>query len=100
MSIPLSGWMEDSYVNYSLTQNNHHESTMQVGLNGTMLEGRNLSYNVQESWMHSPDDSYSGNAGMTYDGTYGSVNGSYSGAVTPNILIMAPEAACWCIVTE
>ncbi|MGE9527495.1 fimbria/pilus outer membrane usher protein, partial [Escherichia coli] len=46
-SIPLSGWMEDSYVNYSLTQNNHHESTMQVGLNGTMLEGRNLSYNVQ-----------------------------------------------------
>ncbi|ERC35832.1 type VII secretion system (T7SS), usher family protein [Escherichia coli B93] len=51
---------------------------MQVGLNGTMLEGRNLSYNVQESWMHSPDDSYSGNAGMTYDGTYGSVNGSYS----------------------
>ncbi|HHK9424298.1 TPA: fimbria/pilus outer membrane usher protein [Escherichia coli] len=78
MSIPLSGWMEDSYVNYSLTQNNHHESTMQVGLNGTMLEGRNLSYNVQESWMHSPDDSYSGNAGMTYDGTYGSVNGSYS----------------------
>ncbi|MCV5333245.1 fimbria/pilus outer membrane usher protein, partial [Escherichia coli] len=32
MSIPLSGWMEDSYVNYSLTQNNHHESTMQVGL--------------------------------------------------------------------
>lgn len=78
MSIPLSGWMEDSYVNYSLTQNNHHESTMQVGLNGTMLEGRNLSYNVQESWMHSPDDSYSGNAGMAYDGTYGSVNGSYS----------------------
>ncbi|EFJ4768616.1 fimbrial biogenesis outer membrane usher protein [Escherichia coli] len=78
MSIPLSCWMEDSYVNYSLTQNNHHESTMQVGLNGTMLEGRNLSYNVQESWMHSPDDSYSGNAGMTYDGTYGSVNGSYS----------------------
>ncbi|MFP1461894.1 fimbria/pilus outer membrane usher protein [Escherichia coli] len=78
MPIPLSGWMEDSYVNYSLTQNNRHKSPMQVGLNGTMLEGRNLSYNVQESWMHSPDDSYSGNAGMTYDGTYGSVNGSYS----------------------
>lgn len=78
MSIPLSGWMEDSYANYSLTQNNHNESTMQAGLNGTMLEGHNLSYNVQESWMSLPEDTYSGNAGMTYNGTYGSVNGSYS----------------------
>ncbi|HDC2125378.1 TPA: fimbrial biogenesis outer membrane usher protein [Salmonella enterica] len=78
MSVPLSGWMEDSYVNYSLTQNNHNESTMQAGLSGTMLEGHNLSYNVQESWMSSPEDTYSGNAGLTYDGTYGSVNGSYS----------------------
>lgn len=77
VSIPLSGWMENSYVNYSLTQNNHNESTMQAGLNGTLLEGHNLSYNLQESWISSPEDTYSGSAGLSYDGTYGSVNGSY-----------------------
>lgn len=78
VSIPLSGWMENSYVNYSMTQNNHNDSTMQAGVGGTLLEGNNLSYNVQESWMSTPEDTYSGNASMGYDGTYGSVNGGYA----------------------
>ncbi|EAC1133318.1 fimbrial biogenesis outer membrane usher protein [Salmonella enterica subsp. enterica] len=78
VSIPLSGWLENSYVNYSMTQNNHNESSMQAGIGGTLLEGHNLSYNVQESWDSSPEDVYSGNASMEYDGTYGSVNGSYA----------------------
>ncbi|ECG5958019.1 fimbrial biogenesis outer membrane usher protein [Salmonella enterica] len=78
VSIPLSGWLSNSYVDYSLTQNNHNESTMQVGLGGTALEGNNLSYNVQESWSSTPEDVYSSNASVTYDGTYGSVNGNYA----------------------
>lgn len=78
VSIPLSGAMENSYASYSLTQNNHNESTMQAGLSGTMLEDNNLSWNVQESWLSTPEDSYSGNMGATYSGTYGAVNGSYS----------------------
>ncbi|POP44566.1 hypothetical protein CHU32_16270 [Superficieibacter electus] len=78
ISVPLSGWMSNSYIDYSLTQNNHNESTMQVGLGGTALEGNNLSYNLQESWTSSPEDVYSSNANMNYDGTYGSVNGSYA----------------------
>lgn len=78
VSMPLSGWMENSYASYSLTQNNHNDSTMQAGLSGTMLDDRNLSWNVQESWMSTPEDSYSGNMGASYDGTYGSVNGSYA----------------------
>lgn len=77
VSIPLSGWMQDSYANYSLTQNNHNESTMQAGVSGTLLEERNMTYNVQQSWSSSPEDTYSGSAGLSYDGTYGSVSGSY-----------------------
>lgn len=78
VSIPLSGWLDNSYVNYAMTQNHHNDSTMQAGVGGTLLEGHNLSYNVQESWMSTPEDSYSGNASMGYDGTYGSLNGSYA----------------------
>ncbi|EDI8535862.1 fimbrial biogenesis outer membrane usher protein [Salmonella enterica] len=78
VSIPLSGAMESSYVNYSMTQNNHNDSTMQAGVGGTLLEGHNLSYNVQESWTSTPEDTYGGNASMGYDGTYGSVNGGYA----------------------
>lgn len=78
VSIPLSGWLESSYVNYSMTQNNHNESTMQAGLGGSLLEDRNLSYNVQESWTSTPEDTYSSNASLSYDGTYGSVSGSYA----------------------
>ncbi|WP_434661002.1 fimbria/pilus outer membrane usher protein [Klebsiella sp. MISC125] len=78
LSVPLSGWLDSSYVDYSITQNNHNESTMQAGIGGTLLEGNNLSYNVQESWTSSPEDVYSSNVSMGYDGTYGSVNGSYA----------------------
>ncbi|HCL5252126.1 TPA: fimbrial biogenesis outer membrane usher protein [Salmonella enterica] len=77
LSIPLSGWLDSSYVNYSMTQNNHNDSTMQAGVGGTLLEGHNLSYNVQESWSSMPEDTYSGSTSLNYDGTYGTVNGSY-----------------------
>jgi len=77
VSIPLSGWLSNSYINYSMTQNNHNDSTMQVGLNGTALEGHNLAYNVQESWTSTPEDTYSSNVGLSYDGTYGSLSTSY-----------------------
>lgn len=77
-SVPLSGWMQNSYVNYAMTQNNHNESTMQAGMGGTLLEGNNLSYNVQESWSGAQENTYSTNASLTYSGTYGAVNGSYA----------------------
>jgi outer membrane usher protein len=78
VSIPLSGWLDSSYVNYSMTQNNHNDSTMQAGIGGTLLEGHNLAYNVQESWTSTPEDTYNGNTSLNYSGTYGEVNGSYA----------------------
>lgn len=78
ISVPLSGWLDSSYINYSVSQNNHNDSTMQAGLGGTLLEDHNLAYNVQESWTDTPEDTYSSSASLTYDGTYGTVNGSYA----------------------
>nr|WP_318383681.1 fimbria/pilus outer membrane usher protein [uncultured Enterobacter sp.] len=77
VSVPLSGWLDRSYVNYSLTQNTHHESSHNVGIGGTLLEGNNLSYNLQQSYA-SNNDVYSGNAGLAYSGTYGEVEGNYA----------------------
>ncbi|MCU3988821.1 fimbria/pilus outer membrane usher protein [Enterobacter mori] len=76
VSIPLSGWLSDSYIDYGITQNNHGKGVHQLGLNGTALEGHNLSYNVQQSY-DADEKEYNSSAGVGYDGTYGSVNGSY-----------------------
>ncbi|WP_196208222.1 fimbria/pilus outer membrane usher protein [Citrobacter sp. Res13-Sevr-PEB04-36] len=76
ISVPLSGWLSNNYVSYGITQNNHGKGVNQLGLNGTALENHNLSYNVQQSYDADEDD-YNGSAGVGYDGTYGSVSGSY-----------------------
>ena len=75
-SVPLSALLPDSYVSYGLTQNNSGKGMHQLGLNGTALDNRNLSWNLQQSW-DADDSVYSSSAGVGYDGTYGSVNGSY-----------------------
>lgn len=76
VSVPLSGWLSNSYVSYSATQNNHGKGMHQVGVNGTALEGHNLSYNIQQS-LDADERESNGSAGLGYDGTYGSVNASY-----------------------
>lgn len=78
LSFPLSGSMTNSYVDYSMMQNNHHDSSIQAGIGGTLLEDRNLSYNVQGAWNNADNAAYSSNASLDYDGTYGSINGSYA----------------------
>ncbi|HBL4905538.1 fimbria/pilus outer membrane usher protein [Enterobacter hormaechei] len=76
LSVPLSGWLHNSYVNYGFTQNNHGKGMHQVGLSGTALDAHNLSWNAQQSYDADADD-YNSSVGMGYDGTYGSVNASY-----------------------
>lgn len=77
ISMPLTGWMNNSSVNYSLTQDDHHNSTHQVGLSSTAMADHNLSWGLQQSYSNG-DSPYSGSASATYDGTYGSVNGNYA----------------------
>lgn len=76
LSVPLSGWLHDSYASYGFTQNNHGKGMHQVGLSGTALDAHNLSWNVQQSY-DADNDEYNNSAGMGYDGAYGSLNASY-----------------------
>ncbi|MBC0547502.1 fimbrial biogenesis outer membrane usher protein [Escherichia coli] len=77
LSVPLSGWWGNSYATYSVSQNDNSGSSHQLGLSGTALERNNLSWNLMQSY-NSHDDEVGGNMSLTYDGTYGTVNGSYN----------------------
>jgi outer membrane usher protein len=77
LSIPLSGWLQNSYVNYAMTQNNMAQASHQVGLSGNAAGAHNLSWNVQQSWT-CDNEADASNLAMGYDGTYGSLNGSYA----------------------
>lgn len=77
LSVPLSGWWGNSYATYSVSQNDNSGSSHQLGLSGTALERNNLSWNLMQSY-NSHDDEVGGNMSLTYDGSYGTVNGSYN----------------------
>ena len=77
LSVPLSGWWGNSYATYSVSQNDNSGSSHQVGISGTALEKNNLSWNLMQSY-NSHDDEVGGNMSLSYDGTYGSLNGSYN----------------------
>ena len=77
LSIPLSGWWGNSYATYSVSQNENSGSSHQLGLSGTALERNNLSWNLMQSY-NSNDDAIGGSMALTYDGTYGTVNGGYN----------------------
>lgn len=77
VSVPLSGWLSNSHASYSMSQNNHNDNTHQVGLSGTLLDDRNLSYTLQQSYTHD-NRVWGGSAGLSWDGTYGSLNGGYA----------------------
>jgi outer membrane usher protein len=77
ISIPLSKWISNSYLDYSITQNTHGSSSNQLGLSGTALEHNNLSWNVRQSYAHDESNTYGGSAGVNFNGTYGAVNASY-----------------------
>ena len=57
------------YATYSVSQNDNSD-----GLSGTALERNNLSWNLMQSY-NSHDDEVGGNMSLTYDGSYGTVNG-------------------------
>lgn len=77
LSVPLSGWWGNSYATYSVSQNDNSGSSHQLGLSGTALERNNLSWSLMQSY-NSHDDEVGGNMSLTYDGSYGTVNGSYN----------------------
>lgn len=79
LSVPLSrllGERSNGSVN-AFTSKNDERLHQQVGVSGSLLEGRNLSYAVSQGVGNQGRD-YSGDASLNYVGSYGSVDAGYS----------------------
>jgi outer membrane usher protein len=77
ISIPLSRWLSNSYVNNSFTVDKHGKSLAQTGVSGTALENNNLSYSVAQGYGNQ-GAGYSGLINADYRGTYGEVSSGYN----------------------
>ncbi|MCP2006234.1 UNVERIFIED_ORG: outer membrane usher protein [Buttiauxella agrestis ATCC 33320] len=81
LSVPLDRLLSNNsmWLNYNMSSEKHGKTSHNIGLSGTMLDDKNLSYSVTQG-ISSGDDS-SGNSGvanMNYKGGYGNGNLGYS----------------------
>ncbi|MCT4709748.1 fimbrial biogenesis usher protein [Enterobacteriaceae bacterium H11S18] len=86
LSVPFSallgnGYSRDraidrAYATFATSRNSDGQSTVQAGVGGTLLEDRNLSYNVTQG--HSDSSGYSGSATATWQATYGTLGVGYN----------------------
>ena len=89
VSLPLGEWLSshgntDMYhtantlnASYNMSTDRHGRASQTAGVNGTLLDENNLSYNVQESdGNHGVGNS--GNASLNYQGTYGNLKAGYN----------------------
>ncbi|EBZ5775210.1 fimbrial biogenesis outer membrane usher protein [Salmonella enterica subsp. enterica serovar Redlands] len=76
IQIPLTRFLPDSWASISMTSSRKGNSRMQLGINGTVLDDRNFSYNVAQGYTRGSgsDD----NLGGSYKGRYGEINAGYS----------------------
>jgi len=77
VSVPLSEWLSNTYVNNTITNDMRGKTINQIGLYGTALEDNNLSYAFGQGY---GNKGY-GNSGLissNYRGTYGVVNAGYN----------------------
>lgn len=77
INVPLSAFMPNTYASYTLNTSKKGNTTQSVGLNGTALEDKNLSWSVQEGY-GSQGVGNSGNLNADYRATYGEVTGGYA----------------------
>lgn len=77
ISVPLDRWLSNSYATYNLNASKRGDTSHNVGLNGSLLEDRNLNWNVQQSETNHGEGS-GGYASLDYQGTYARVNTAYS----------------------
>ncbi|EBP3801694.1 fimbria/pilus outer membrane usher protein [Salmonella enterica subsp. enterica] len=86
ISVPLSQWLQHDdevtrhhnvYATFSTSTDKQHNVTQNAGLNGTLLDENNLSYNIQQSYQnHGIGES--GAASLEYDGAKGNANIGYN----------------------
>nr|WP_318382408.1 fimbria/pilus outer membrane usher protein [uncultured Enterobacter sp.] len=79
VQIPLSRFLPNSWMNLSGNVNRNGDTASQVGMSGSALADRNLSWNVQQGY-DSRGTGVTGNASMDYKARYGEYQMSYSTA--------------------
>ncbi|AHG19273.2 fimbrial assembly protein [Chania multitudinisentens RB-25] len=76
VSVPLSQWLPNSSVSYSMNTSRHGSTSNRVGLSGTALPNNNLSYNISQGYT-SQGQGANGNAGLNFRGGLGEINVGY-----------------------
>ncbi|WNN52877.1 fimbria/pilus outer membrane usher protein [Hafnia alvei] len=77
VSIPLDKWLSSASVSYNSTSDSDGRVQRQTSLSGTLLEDRNLTYNISQG-VGNQGQGYSGNTSLSYQGKYGNSNVGYS----------------------
>ncbi|AHW95300.1 outer membrane usher protein [Enterobacter asburiae L1] len=91
ISLPIGKWISpqsgtspnNAFATYSMSQDNQDSVTQNAGISGTLLEGNNLSYSVQQGYGNQGTGN-SGNASLAYQGGYGNANVGYNYADNGN----------------
>lgn len=76
-SIPLDGWSDSGYVDFSLTEDNDHHTTGRVAYSDSALEDDNLSYSLAAT-VQDGDDNNSASASVSYTGSKAELNATVS----------------------
>lgn len=50
ISIPLNRWLSNTHASWNVSSSQKGSTNHTVGLNGTTLEGNNLSWSIQQSY--------------------------------------------------
>lgn len=77
ISIPLDRFIGKTWVNYSLNTTRDGSTSNTVGMNGNLLEGNNLNWNIQQGRTNH-GGGIVGNMAADYQGTYGALTGGYA----------------------
>ena len=75
--IPLSRWLPQSWGTYNVSHQKGEGTRHQVGLSGTALDDRRLSYSVQQSYTDQSRESGS-NLYSSYRSSFGNLNAGYN----------------------
>ena len=76
VSVPLGGWLSNSYANYNVNHSKNGGTSHSLGLSGSSLEGNSLSWSAQQSYSDRGRGN-SGNLGANYRGRYGEVTAGF-----------------------
>lgn len=68
--------LDRAYATFGASRNSNGNSRWQTGVSGTLLEGRNLNYSVNQG--HSNTSGSSGSLNANWQGTYGTLGAGYN----------------------